>query len=384
MYSEFGTLPPPAPTATLMADLQAAIAEDLRPNLREIDEGGKYPRAFLERVGAIGGFRQGTPTALGGAGNGLRYTIQIMEEISRDCLSTGFCYWCHTVCAWYAQTGGSDFLKQEILPRLTSGQMLGATGMSNPMKHFAGIEKIRLTATRCDGGYQINGALPWVSNAVSDGCFGAVARIAGTDGDYLMAIIPARSSGLELGDGGHFIALEGSSTHNAIFRDVFLPDEWVLAAPCAEYIARIRPGFMLTQSGFGLGLVRGCIDLMKRSNDRVGHVNCYLEDGAERIETDLKQTQETIYALADEIGCGDQAAARSPRDLTRDVVRARLSTSELALRASQAAMLHCGAGGYRAGSIAERKLRESYFVAVVTPAMKHLKKVLHDLETPLS
>ncbi len=44
-------------------------------------------------------------------------------------------------------------------------------------------------------------------------------------------------------------------------------------------------------------------------------------------------------------------------------------------------MLHAGAGGYRTGSAAERKLRESYFVAVVTPALKHLKKLQHDWQT---
>ena len=42
-------------------------------------------------------------------------------------------------------------------------------------------------------------------------------------------------------------------------------------------------------------------------------------------------------------------------------------------------MLHMGAAGYRSGSAAERKLRESYFVAIVTPALKHLKKLQHDM-----
>jgi hypothetical protein len=53
--------------------------------------------------------------------------------------------------------------------------------------------------------------------------------------------------------------------------------------------------------------------------------------------------------------------------------------SELSLRASQAAMLHLGASGYLLHGAAERKLRESYFVAIVTPALKHLKKLLHDM-----
>ncbi len=60
-------------------------------------------------------------------------------------------------------------------------------------------------------------------------------------------------------------------------------------------------------------------------------------------------------------------------------MEARLSVSELSLRASQAAMLHMGAKGYLLHGAAERKLRESYFVAIVTPALKQLRKMLHDL-----
>ena len=71
-----------------------------------------------------------------------------------------------------------------------------------------------------------------------------------------MAVIPGDMPGLTLGDGGHFIALEGSSTHNAVFKDMFLPEDHVLAAPCREYVTRIRPGFILAQSGFGLGPCR--------------------------------------------------------------------------------------------------------------------------------
>jgi hypothetical protein len=61
-------------------------------------------------------------------------------------------------------------------------------------------------------------------------------------------------------------------------------------------------------------------------------------------------------------------------------VKARLQTSELSLRASQAAMLHAGAGGYLQHGATERKLRESYFVAIVTPAIKQLRKMLHDTQ----
>lgn len=363
------------PFRAVLSGVREAVVQDLRPQVEDIDARGVYPRAFMERMGALGGFAQGVPTEYGGAGHGVQDTIKLMEEVARECLSTGFCVWCQTVCAWYIQNGSSKFLKREFLPRIAAGQMIAGTGMSNPMKHFADIEKIRLSATPAPDGYRISGALPWVSNAVSEGCFAFVAQIAET-GEYLMAVTPPGAPGLTLGDGGHFIALEGSSTHNAVFQDMFLPNDFVLAAPCRPYIAAIRPGFVLTQAGFGLGLVAGCIDLMRRSNVRVGHVNCYLDDGADEIETDLQTARCRTYALAERIGCGEQVLGP---DATREAVACRILASELSLRASQAAMLHTGAAGYRSGSVAERKLRESYFVAIVTPALKHLKKLQHDM-----
>jgi alkylation response protein AidB-like acyl-CoA dehydrogenase len=63
----------------------------------------------------------------------------------------------------------------------------------------------------------------------------------------------------------------------------------------------------------------------------------------------------------------------------REVVQARLAASEASLAAAHAAMLHCGARGYVAGAAAQRRLREAYFVAIVTPAIKQLKKMLADM-----
>ena len=114
---------------------------------------------------------------------------------------------------------------------------------------------------------------------------------------------------------------------------------------------------------------------MRRANDRVGHVNRFLEDGPDEIEADLQAARCRTYALAEELGCGESELGY---DATREAVQCRILASELSLRAAQAAMLHTGAAGYRVGAAAERKLRESYFVAIVTPALKHLKKLLHD------
>jgi alkylation response protein AidB-like acyl-CoA dehydrogenase len=357
----------------IIEPLRQAIATNLTPQVEAIDQ-GEYPRDFMHQVGALGGYAQAVAPEFGGAGTGLRSAIQVIEAVSEECLSTGFMVWCQIACTWYMQNSANDYLKQNLLPLIATGKELGGTGLSNPMKHFAGIEKIALFALRRPGGYVLNGLLPWVSNIGSGHYFGIAAQIANED--YLMAIVSDRLEGLTLRQNAHFIALEGTNTFSCVFRDVFVPDELILASPSDEYVKRIRPGFMLTQVGMGLGLVASCIEIMARSNQRLGHVNCFLDEQAEDFAAELQTSRLKTYALADRIDDSPQPIALS---LFKEVIQARIVASELSLRAGNAAMLHVGARGYLQGCKAERKLRESYFVAIVTPALKQLKKMLSDL-----
>lgn len=358
----------------MLAQLQQAIATELAPQVPAIDLQGKYPRDFMQRVGEIGGFAQAVSPEFGGTGNGLRAAIQAIETISQECLCTGFMSWCQVACTWYLQNSDNPYLQQQVLPQVATGQRLGGTGLSNPMKHFAGIEKIALVAERQAGGYRLNGLLPWVSNIGPGHYFGIAAQLADSD-EYLMAIVSDELAGLTLRQNAHFIALEGSNTFSCLFRDVFVPDEWILAAPCEEYVNRIRPGFILTQVGMGLGLVASCIEIIDRSNQRYGHVNCFLDDQAEELSAELQSARQQTYVLADQIT--EQKIV--DRSLLKSVIQARINGSELSLKAANSAMLHAGARGYLHGSKPERKVREAYFVAIVTPALKQLKKMLHDL-----
>ncbi len=358
----------------MIVELKAAIAQDLVPMVPDIDRKGVYPREFMHRVGAVGGFAAAVAPAYGGSGKGLRVAVQAIEAISEECLCTGFMAWCQVACTWYLQNSDNAYLRQAILPEVATGRRLGGTGLSNPMKHFAGIEKIALVAERKAGGYLLNGMLPWVSNIGAGHYFGIAAQIADRD-DYLMAIVSDELPGLMLRCNAHFIALEGSNTYSCVFRDVFVPDDFILAAPSDGYVNQIRPGFILTQAGMGLGLVASCIDIIERSNQRYGHVNCFLDDQATELAADLAIARNRTYALADLI---EQQPLDRP--LMREVIQARIVASELSLKAANSAMLHTGARAYLHGSQPERKLREAYFVAIVTPAIKQLKKMLHDMQ----
>ncbi len=362
-------------TNKTLEDLRIATREKLASQVKDIDLKGKYPQEFMHQIGLLGGFAQTVPQEYGGITGDVKTALKVIETVSETCLSTGFISWCQIATAWYIQNGESEYLKKEFLPDIATGKAMAGTGLSNPMKHFAGIEKIALFATKTNGGYLVKGMLPWVSNLGKGHYLAIAAKITNSD-DYLMALVNESFSGLTFKCNAHFIGLEGTGTYSCVFRDVFIPDEWVLAAPCEDYVNRIKPGFILTQVGMGLGLVKSCLELIERSDRLLGKVNCYLDDCLEDIDRDLGEARRKAYDLADEI-VNQQSQLDS--EFLAAVIQSRLTASELSLRASQAAMLHAGARAYLKGSPQERKLREAYFVAIVTPAIKQLKKMLYKL-----
>lgn len=365
----------PAATGEALPGLTELIHTGLAPRTTDIDLKGEYPALFMRRLGELGGFAGATSPAYGGQGLGIAQVIRVMSQVSGECLSTGFLVWCQTACAWYLENTVNASLRERVLPLVASGRVLAGTGLSNPMKSCAGIEAVRLKAERVAGGYRINGTLPWVSNIGPGHVFACGAGVAGESG-LLVSLVSCDAPGMTLNQNAHFVALEGSNTFACQFRDVFIADADVIAHPneSSGFISRIKAGFILSQMGMGLGLAKACLDMMVQSNKTLAHVNRFLDDQAEDIEREIARAEDLTWTLAD--------AVHAQRDdaCLREVLELRIAGSELALRAASAAMLHLGAKGYLLRNPAQRRLREAYFVAIVTPAIKHLKKELHDMQ----
>ena len=294
--------------------------------------------------------------------------IQAMAEVSHECLSTGFTVWCQDTCGWYLQNAENAAVRDIWLPKIASGEVLGGTGMSNTMKAFAGIEDLRLSGKRVDGGYLVNGTLPWVSNLGENHVFGTLFGLQGT-AESVMALVDCSMPGFTLRQSAHFTALEGTRTFACIFEDVFIPDEMIIDHDGASFLRRARAGIVLLQFGMGVGNIQSCIDMSREVEPLLGHVNCYLDDRPDELQEELDDAVDACLALAED-------PYETSDEFFREILQLRLAAGELALKASQSAMLHTGAKGYLQAAPAQRKLRESYFIAIVTPAIKHLRKEL--------
>jgi len=352
-----------------IADAVASIArKDLAPLAADIDSGAVYPADLLRRLGDAGAWGSHRPSH--GAAD-LRCAIQSIAALGEVCGATAFMAWCQNTLVWYAANSDNPALAAGFADGVAAGRILGGTGLSNPMKTFFGIEKLKLKGRKVEGGYMVRGALPWVSNLGPDHFFGTIFEIEDRSGEIVMFLADCSDPAITLQPCKPFLAMDGTGTYGVQFRDVFVSNDLILAEPAGPFVKKIRAGFILLQAGMALGLIKDCIAIMDEVATPLGHINRYLP----QQPTDFRE-------LAADLESATMALARDPfnadDDYWRRVVALRLEAGDASVAAAHAAMLHCGARGYLKSHRAQRRLREAYFVAIVTPATKQLRKMLQD------
>jgi len=359
---------PGQPAPTIVEEVAAIARKELAPLAAAVDAGSVYPGEVLRRLGQVGAWSSHVPQE--GPAD-LRCAIQSMAAIGEVCGATAFMAWCQNTLVWYAANSANLKLAARFGDSFSSGRILGGTGLSNPMKSFFGIEKLKLKGRRVDGGYVVRGALPWVSNLGEGHFFGTIFEREDEPGATVMFLADCADPAISLQPCKPFLAMDGTGTYGVQFRDVFVPDELILADPAGPFVKRIRSGFILLQAGMALGLIRDCINIMDEVDGALSHVNRYLPQQPAQFTELLAELELEAMALARDPFNADDS-------YWRRVIAFRLRAGDASVAAAHAAMLHCGARGYLRGHRAQRRLREAYFVAIVTPATKQLRKMLAD------
>jgi len=275
--------------------------------------------------------------------------------------------WCHDVCGLYMEQSGNPALLERLQGH-AGGQTFGGTALSNPMKALTGIEKMALKAKKVPGGYRVSGTLPWVSHIGPGQYCGAIAGVDRDDGSrshevmFLLDIddrVPLRPC-------PEFSGMEGTSTWSVPLDDYFVSEDQIIADPARPFIQKIRGAFILLQVGIAAGVIQGSIDSIRAVENQLGHVNQYLHNRPDELQAEFDEVVERAARLA-------ETSFDGSTDYLLDVLELRAHGSELSLKASQSALLHQGARGYLMNSAPQRRIREAHFVAIVTPAIKHLR-----------
>ncbi|KYG91731.1 acyl-CoA dehydrogenase family protein [Metasolibacillus sp. FSL K6-0083] len=337
--------------------LQKIIDELLKPLVKKIDEEAFYAEDYLTALGKEG-FFQSSGKKLESI---LLDELTVVQETAKVCMTTAFCVWCHLAALTYVRNSKNIYLQKNILPQLEAGELLGATALSNPMKYYAGLEKLQLSAQQVEGGYIVNGVLPAVSNLGDKHLFGAIAAV----GEHeIMFLVSTKQENLQLQSKTHFIGVNGSATYSCRFSNVFIPQQQVISEDARSFCNLIRPTFIFYQVALGLGVMEAVAEGIEKVKAKQNGCNEFLQVQAAQV----KSKQELLSAKLQKLV--------SENCLTlEEIVSIRLTTVYDTLSAVQANMIHHGAQGYVVGSVPSRKLREAYFFANLTPTVRQLEKM---------
>lgn len=359
----------PAPGQGSISSVAEIVEMRLRQQTRAIDKDGLYPAEVLRDLGAAGSYR--SHVALDSKAINFQKAIEDIATVAEECVSTAFCMWCQSALGWYVYASDNELLKKKVLSQIADGNVLGGTGLSNPLKHLCGIEKIRLTATPSSEGYRVSGILPWVSNLGEGHLFAAVFQC--QDGRYGMGVFDCSNPAIKMNPAPKMVGLDGTGTYSVKFDNYVLYKDAVLTVDFAHFLPKIRPGFILLQMGMGIGLLRSVTSLLDQEYDKVISNSQMPEFNPQIFKTELAEIEAEVASLSG-------SPFDSSDEFLKRVLRVRARASEVCMRAAEAITLVVGARSYVAFSTADRKRREAYFVAIVTPALKQLRLMLQNMK----
>ncbi len=254
-------------TADMLRSSVRSFCDDrIAPRAAEIDESNIFPRDLWPELGALGLHGITVPEADGGAGMGYLEHVIAIEEVSRASASVGLSYGAHSnLCINQISRNGSSAQKSKYLPKLISGEHVGALAMSEPGAG-SDVVSMRLRAVKKTDHYILNGNKMWITNGPEADTLVVYAKTdpdAGAKG-ITTFIIEKDFPGFFTAQKLDKLGMRGSDTCELVFEDCEVPEENVLGD--------VGGGVRVLMSGLDyertvlaagpIGIMQACMDIV--------------------------------------------------------------------------------------------------------------------------
>jgi isovaleryl-CoA dehydrogenase len=349
-------------TANLLRNSVAHFAaKDIAPLAESMDRKNQFPSALWLKLGALGVLGITAPEQYGGSGMGYLEHVIAMEEISRASASVGLSYGAHSnLCINQICRNGTEQQKQQYLPKLISGEHVGALAMSEA-NSGSDVMSMRLRAENKGDYYLLNGTKMWITNGPEANVIIVYAKTTADAGSKGITafIVEKTFSGFATAQKLDKLGMRGSNTCELVFENCKVPSANVLGAENA--------GAKVLMSGLNyervilaagpVGIMQACLDLVlpyihtrTQFNQPIGEFQLIQAKIADMYTT-LSACRSYLYAVAANCDRGEI----NNRDAAGVILYASERATQMALEAIQI----LGGNGYINEFASGRLLRDA-------------------------
>ncbi len=336
-------------TADMIRDAVRSFASDeIAPRAADIDRSDVFPADLWEKMGELGLLGITVPEADGGTGLGYLEHVVAMEEISRASASVGLSYGAHSnLCVNQLRRWGNPEQKARYLPKLISGQHVGALAMSEPGAG-SDVVSMRLKAEKRGDHYVLNGSKMWITNAPAADTLVVYAKTDASAGSRgISAFLVERGfKGFSVAQKLDKLGMRGSETGELVFEDCEIPAE--------NMMGPLNGGAKILMSGLDyeravlsagpIGIMQACMDVVmpyvrerKQFGDSIGSFQLVQGKLAD-MYVGMNAARSYVYAVA--------KACDRGQTTRKDAAGAILYAAEAATRMALDAIQLLGGNGY--------------------------------------
>lgn len=345
----------------LRSTVRQFAENEIAPRAAEIDASNEFPRDLWPKLGELGLLGITVEAEFGGANMGYLAHVIAMEEISRASASVGLSYGAHSnLCVNQLRRNGTTAQKKRYLPKLISGEHVGALAMSE-VGSGSDVVSMSLRADKKDNHYILNGNKMWITNGPDAETLVVYAKTdkdAGSRG-ITAFIIEKGFKGFSTAQKLDKLGMRGSNTCELVFENCAVPAENILGK-LNEGVKVLMSGLdyeRVVLAGGPLGIMQACMDVVlpyvherKQFGQAIGEFQLMQAKLADMYTT-LSATRAYLYAVAK--ACDENKVTR--KDAAGVILYAAEKATQMALEAIQA----LGGNGYINEYSAGRLLRDA-------------------------
>ena len=350
------------PNVELVAESAKSFAEKfIRPNVMDWDESQYFPKELLKQAGEFGFMGVLVPESLGGSGLGYHEYVSIIEEISKVDPSIGLSVAAHnSLCTNHILLFGTDSQKNKWIPKLASGEYLGAWGLTenNSGSDASGMSS---TAIKDGGSWILNGTKNFITHGISGDIAVAIFRT-GEKGEKRNAtafVIERGTNGFKSGKKENKLGMRASETAEMIFDNCIVSDDNRLGEVGEGFIQsmKILDGGRISIAALSLGIAKGAFNAaLKYSKERVQFgkpISSFqgISFKLAEMATEIEASELLIHKASFE--------KNSNRPMTKLSAMCKMYASEVCVRAANESVQIHGGYGYIKDFPAEKFYRDS-------------------------